>query len=77
MADHFIASLQWRTDKTIIRVEPYYKRYRHLPLSTADGYAADGHGMSRGIDFFLEDMSVLLSFVRCCLIPTMIPVVGI
>ena len=59
VADHFIASLQWRTYKTIIRVEPYYKRYRHLPLSTADGYAADGHGMSRGIDFFLEDMSVL------------------
>ena len=59
VADHFIASLQWRTDKTIIRVEPYYKRYRHLPLSTADGYVADGHGMSRGIDFFLEDMSVL------------------
>ena len=47
------------TAKTVFRVEPYGKWYRHLPL-LADGVPTnDGYGYSRGIDVYLEDSSML------------------
>lgn len=58
-ADHLILSMQYGTAKTVFRVEPYGKWYRHLPL-LADGlFTNDGYGYSRGIDVYLEDSSML------------------
>ena len=58
-ADHAIISLQYNTTKTLLRIEPYYKKYRHLPL-LADGiYTSNGYGTSRGFDFFFETHSLL------------------
>ena len=58
-ADHLILSMQYGTAKTVFRVEPYGKWYRHLPL-LADGVPTnDGYGYSRGIDVYLEDSSML------------------
>lgn len=57
-ADHAIASLQYSTAKTLLRIEPYYKRYRHLPLLTGK-YTADGYGISRGFDVFFENNSII------------------
>lgn len=58
-ADHVILSMQYGTAKTMVRVEPYYKWYHHLPL-LADGiYTADGYGYSRGFDVYMEDTSLL------------------
>ena len=58
IADHAVASLQYSTAKTLLRVEPYYKRYRHLPLLAHGLYTADGYGTSRGVDVFLECRSL-------------------
>ena len=58
-ADHAIVSLQYSTAKTLFRIEPYYKKYRHLPLLTEGIYTSDGYGTSRGIDLFLENHSLL------------------
>lgn len=59
MADHLILSLQYGTARTLLRVEPYYKWYRHLPLLAEGTYTADGYGYSRGFDVYLEDASLL------------------
>jgi TonB dependent receptor. len=58
-ADHAILSLQYSTPKTLLRIEPYYKRYRHLPLLANGIYTADGYGTSRGLDVFLENHSLV------------------
>ena len=58
-ATHAILSLQYSTAKTLLRIEPYYKKYHHLPL-LADGICtADGYGTSQGIDVFLENHSLI------------------
>ena len=58
-ADHAILSLQYNTAKILLRMEPYYKRYHHLPL-LADGiYTGDGHGSSQGFDMFFEGRSLV------------------
>ena len=58
-ADHAILSLQYNTGKTLLRIEPYYKKYHHLPLF-ADGICtSDGHGMSQGFDIFIENHSMM------------------
>ena len=58
-ADHAILSLQYNTGKTLLRIEPYYKKYHHLPLF-ADGICtSDGHGMSQGLDIFIENHSMM------------------
>jgi len=58
-ADHAILSLQYNTAKTLLRIEPYYKRYHRLPL-LADGiYSANGHGTSQGFDVFFESRSLV------------------
>lgn len=58
-ADHLIVSAQYSSARTILRVEPYYKRYHHLPLLADGVYTADGYGYSRGFDVYLENSSVL------------------
>lgn len=59
LADHLILSLQYSTRKTLIRVEPYYKLYRRLPLLSEGRYVAEGYGYSRGFDVFVEDASLV------------------
>ncbi|MGI6233339.1 MAG: TonB-dependent receptor [Prevotella sp.] len=57
-ADHYILGFQYGNNKTIIRLEAYYKNYHHLPWLSNGVYTDLGHGNSRGIDFFLEDQSL-------------------
>ena len=59
LADHAILSLQYSTYRTMVRLEPYYKRYSRLPLLRDGVYTAEGYGYSRGFDLFLEDASLL------------------
>ena len=63
-ADHVIMSMQYSTDKRLIKVEPYYKRYHNLPLLKENVYTSDGYGRSCGIDLFMDDYSLMknLSF---------------
>lgn len=58
-ADHAILSLQYSTPMTLLRIEPYYKRYRHLPLLANGIYTADRYGTSCGLDVFLENHSLV------------------
>ena len=58
-ADHAIFSLQYNTAKTILRIEPYYKKYHHLPLLADGTYTSDGYGTSRGFDVFFESHSLV------------------
>ena len=57
-ADHAILSMQYSTDKTLLRIEPYYKKYHHLPLLFNGTYTDEGNGMSRGVDVFFECRSL-------------------
>ena len=64
IAYHAIFSMQYKNDRLMLRVEPYWKKYRHLPLlakeqgSTEnpfeDLYRSEGYGTSRGVDAFVE-----------------------
>ena len=58
-ADHAILSLQYGTDRTVVRAEAYYKRYSHLPLLSGGVYTPDGYGYSRGVDLFFENTSLI------------------
>ena len=58
-ADHVILSMQYNTDRTLFRIEPYYKWYHRLPLLSDGAYTSTGYGFSRGIDLFLEDASIV------------------
>ena len=57
-ADHAILSMQYATDKMLLRIEPYYKKYHHLPLLTEGTYTADGYGSSKGFDVYGECRSL-------------------
>ena len=57
-ADHVILSLQYKTAKRLLRIEPYYKRYHHLPLLYQGLYQPDGYGSSKGLDVYAEDHSI-------------------
>lgn len=59
LARHYIAGLQYGLGSTLVRAEAYYKRYSRLPLLRQGRYTADGHGMSRGLDLFVDDRSLL------------------
>ena len=63
LADHLILSVQYGTAKTLLRVEPYYKWYHRLPLLENGIYTAGGYGYSRGFDVYLENASMLDSFM--------------
>lgn len=56
-ADHAVASMSWKHGCTSLRIEPYYKWYRRLPLldtSTEHLYTPTGKGYSRGVDIYVE-----------------------
>ena len=57
-ADHAILSMQYKAQSTLLRIEPYWKKYHRLPLMENGVYRPHGHGTSKGIDFFLEDHSL-------------------
>jgi len=58
-ADHAILSMQYSTPKMLLRIEPYYKKYHHLPLLCNGIYTADGYGTSKGFDIFVENHSLV------------------
>jgi hypothetical protein len=60
-ADHATLSMQWKSQTTLLRIEPYLKKYHHLPLYTSPrgGWEGVGYGTSQGLDIFLEDHSLL------------------
>jgi hypothetical protein len=57
-ADHAILSIQYRSTSSLLRIEPYYKRYHHLPLMQQGIWSPDGYGTSRGVDVYVEDHSI-------------------
>lgn len=57
-ANHAIISLQYSHNKTLLRIEPYYKKYSRLPLLVDNTYENNGYGTSHGIDFFAENHSL-------------------
>ena len=57
-ADHAILSMQYATGKMLLRIEPYYKKYHHLPLLADGTYTADGYGSSKGFDVYGECRSL-------------------
>ena len=59
IADHAILSMQYSTPRLLLRIEPYYKKYHHLPLLCDGTYKADGYGTSRGFDIFIENHSLV------------------
>ena len=58
-ADHAILSMQYKTQTTLLRIEPYWKKYHDLPLLENGIYQSHGHGTSKGIDIFVEDHSFI------------------
>ncbi len=58
-ADHAIFSMQYKSDATLLRIEPYWKKYHHLPLSEDGVYQPHGYGTSRGVDVFVENHSLV------------------
>ena len=59
-AYHYITSAQYHTGSVLVRAEAYYKKYRNLPRLCGDHeYTSDGYGMSRGMDLFIENTSLI------------------
>ena len=54
-ARHAILSMQYKSASSLLRIEPYYKRYSHLPLLHQGTYLSDGHGTSKGVDVYVEN----------------------
>jgi hypothetical protein len=55
--------MQYEFKKTLLRIEPYYKKYHHLPLITNGIYTADGYGTSKGMDVFVENHSLVKNMI--------------
>ena len=53
-ADHAIFSMQYKTPTALLRIEPYWKKYHHLPLLEEGVYRPYGYGTSRGVDVFVD-----------------------
>lgn len=58
-ANHAILSMQYTDGNSLLRIEPYVKEYRHLPLLRNGFYTANGNGTSRGMDIFFENHSLI------------------
>lgn len=58
-ANHAILSMQYEIRNTLLRIEPYYKKYHNLPLIANGLYTADGYGTSKGVDVFIENHSLV------------------
>ena len=59
LADHAILSMQYQSESTLLRIEPYWKKYRRLPLLENGIYQPHGYGTSKGFDIFMEDHSLI------------------
>ena len=57
-ARHAILSMQYKSASSMLRIEPYYKKYSHLPLLHQGAYLSDGYGTSKGVDVYVEDHSL-------------------
>jgi hypothetical protein len=57
-ADHLILSMQYKTESSMLRIEPYYKKYHRLPLLQQGIYQPNGYGTSKGLDVYAEDHSI-------------------
>ncbi len=57
-SNHAILCLQYTTPNTLMRLEPYIKEYKDLPLLIDGIYQPNGYGTSRGFDLFIEDHSL-------------------
>jgi hypothetical protein len=53
-ADHAVLSMQYQSKATLLRIEPYWKKYHHLPLMENGIWQSHGYGISRGVDVFLD-----------------------
>ena len=62
-SEHVILSAQYQTSATLLRVEPYWKKYRHLPLLENGTYLPHGFGTSRGVDVYLENNSLAKNLI--------------
>ncbi len=61
-AIHYIAGYSYARDDRMLRLESYYKDYRHLPLeSESVNYTSDGNGHAWGVDAFLKESFGALS----------------
>jgi len=58
-ADHLILSMQYKSKATLLRIEPYWKEYHHLPFMEHAVCQPHGYGTSKGVDVFLEDHSLM------------------
>lgn len=58
-SDHVIFSMQYKASSTLLRIEPYYKQYHHLPLLHNSIWQPHGYGTSKGVDIFLENHSIV------------------
>ena len=58
-ADHAILSMQYKSSATLLRIEPYYKKYHRLPLLENGLYQPHGYGSSKGVDIYIEDHSLM------------------
>lgn len=58
-ADHAILSMQYKSSATLLRIEPYIKKYHRLPLLENGLYQPHGYGSSKGVDIFIEDHSLM------------------
>ena len=57
-ADHAILSIQYKSPGTLLRIEPYLKKYQRLPLWEKGIYQPKGYGKSKGIDIFVKEHSL-------------------
>jgi hypothetical protein len=62
-ADHAILSMQYKWQTTLLRIEPYWKRYHHLPLMEKGVWQSHGDGTSQGVDVYLEDHSLFRNLI--------------
>ena len=59
LSDHYILSLSYNKSGLVFRFEPYFKKYRKLPLAIDGYYYSKGYGHSKGIDLFLENETLI------------------
>ena len=62
-ADHAILSMQYKAKNTLLRIEPFWKKYHHLPLLEDGFYQPHGYGTSRGVDVFIENHSLFKNLI--------------
>ena len=62
-ADHAVFSMQYQAKNTLLRIEPYWKKYHRLPLLQQGIWQPYGYGTSRGVDVFVEDHSLFRNLI--------------